>query len=184
MIRFHKFFICLCSLILIASQSLAKKNRDLPHHHSGVLNPYEAGPFDLGLESDDLAILNSGKALMKQPPPKEGELGGGAICVQDIEAPKEAVMAQILDMESYKGKVPKVNECSNYFVKDHEDGTHTIKTKMVVGVLPGYSVSLNYVCCFIEFYLSHHYLYLLSLSISLYSTLHTMTTPITQNTTL
>jgi len=104
------------------------------------LQPYESGPFDLKLGKDDERALGSGKPVMKQKESK-GELGGGAICVQDIEAPKEAVWSQILDLDSYKGKVPKVNNCNNYEVMQNSDGTCTIKTKMVIGVIPGYSVS-------------------------------------------
>lgn len=126
-----------------SGQAVAKKNFNEPHPHSGVLQPYEAGPFDLQLDKKELSTLSAGKPVMKQPPPKEGELGGGAICVQDIEAPKEAVWAQILDLDSYKGKVPKLNECKNYFLKKKEDGTFSIKTKMVVGIVPGYSVSFE-----------------------------------------
>ena len=136
----RSFSVCLF-LALFLCQSWAKKNFDAPHHHKGVLSPYEAGPFELELESDDLDILKSGKPVMKQAPPKDGELAGGAICVQDIAAPKEAVWAQILDLDGYKGKVPKINECKNYKVQKNEDGSCTVKTKMVVGVVPGYSVS-------------------------------------------
>ena len=46
-----------------------------------------------------------------------------------------------MDLNSYKGKVPKVSECENYFEKQNEDGTCTMKTKMGVKVIPGYGVS-------------------------------------------
>ena len=140
----QSFLVCLFSLALFSCQSSsAKKNWDLPHPHKGILTPYEAGPFDLELEGDDLDNLKAGKSVMKQAPAaKDGEMAGGAICVQDIDAPKDAVWAQILDLDSYKGKVPKVNQCENYAVKKNEDGTFNIKTKMVVGVVPGYSVSI------------------------------------------
>ena len=133
-------------VILVAlwtATGAAKKNRDLPHPHSGILKAYEAGPFqDLKLDKNDEKELASGKSVMKHTIPKPGELGGGAICVQDIDAPKEAVWAQILDLDSYKGKVPKVNESKNYVVRTNPDGTTTVKTKMVLGVIPGYSVRL------------------------------------------
>ena len=54
---------------------------------------------------------------------------------------QEAVWNQILDLDSYKGKVPKVSECKNYVAKLNEDGTSTMKTKMAVKVIPGYGVS-------------------------------------------
>jgi len=136
-----------CSLYLtllsLSGLSWAKKNRNLPHGHSGLLQPYESGPFDLKLGKDDEKALGLGKPVMKQKESK-GELAGGAICVQDIEAPKEAVWSQILDLDSYKGKVPKVNNCNNYEVMQNSDGTCTIKTKMVIGVIPGYSYTSFY----------------------------------------
>lgn len=133
------------SLLFVAvwsvATSCAKNSHDVPHPHQGILKAYEPGPFeDLKLDSNDEKLLDSGKPVMKQT---QGEdLGGGAICVQDVEAPKEAVWSQILDLDRYKGKVPKVAESKNYKVQENPDGTHTIKTKMVVGVIPGYSVSM------------------------------------------
>lgn len=132
------------SLLLVALWSVAttssKKDRNLPHAHQGILKAYEPGPFQsLKLDSNDEKLLDEGKPVMKQT---QGEdLGGGAICVQDVDAPKEAVWSQILDLDRYKGKVPKVAESKNYKVQQNPDGTCTIKTKMIVGVIPGYSVS-------------------------------------------
>lgn len=143
----YQSYLSLVALALLSLTSTktcwAKKNRDLPHVHSGLLKPYEAGPLDsVKLDKADEKLLDSGKPVMKQTPPSDdGAVAGGAICVQDVEAPREAVWSQILDFDSYKGKVPKVNESRNYVVKENPDGTHNIKTKMVVGVMPGYSVS-------------------------------------------
>jgi hypothetical protein len=143
--------VLLLSVILSVTTGTAeaRKNRDLPHPHAGILSPYEPGPFkDLRLSSNDEKQLADGKSVMKQTTPKDGELGGGAICVQDIDAPKKAVWKQILDLDSYKGKVPKVNEAKNYFLRENSDGTTTVKTKMVLGVLPGYAYTAFY---------DHHY---------------------------
>lgn len=86
---------------------------------------------------------------MKQIPSSDGGGGGGrAICVQDVMAPRDAVWNQILSLDDYVGKVNKLKECRNYEVKRREDGTWGIKTKMVVGVLPGYSY---------EYYCDHTY---------------------------
>ena len=134
-------------LVCLVAPSWSKKNYNEAHPHQGLLNSYTAGPFDLELNKKELETLSSGKPVMKQPAPKAGELAGRAICVQDVDAPKEAVWAQILDLDSYKGKVPKLNECKNYSVKKNEDGTFQIKTKMVVGILPGYSVRTFLICC-------------------------------------
>jgi hypothetical protein len=126
-------------LTVTCQPCVSRKDRDFPHPHTGVLKPYAAGPFEsLKLDNGDEKELELGRPVMKQS--KGSDLAGGAICVQDVEAPKEAVWSQILDLDSYKGKVPKVNECRNYIVKQNEDGTCTMKTKMVVGVIPGYAV--------------------------------------------
>ncbi len=79
---------------------------------------------------------------MKQLPGDDGdELAGKAICIQDVAAPKKAVWNQILDLNSYKGKVSGLKECKNYLFKvNSREGTVKIKTKMVIGVMPGYSV--------------------------------------------
>lgn len=122
-----------------------RKNRDVPHTHRGVLSSYEPGPFEaLDLSKSDEKILDAGKSIMKQTQGEGDELGGSSICVQDVEAPKEAVWSQILDLDAYKGKVPKVSECKNYVAKLNDDGTSTMKTKMAVKVLPGYGYTSFY----------------------------------------
>merc|ERR1719261_2186172 len=78
------------------------------------------------------------------PPKDNPDAGGSAVCIQDIAAPREAVWNQILGLEAYKGKVPKVQQCENYFEGKNEDGSHCVKTKMVIGVLPGYSYENYY----------------------------------------
>lgn len=132
----HRLFLLLAALAFVTVSS-AKKNRNAPHGHTGLLSVHKAGNFDLDLEDTDEKQLNGGKPVMKQV---EGDAGGGAVCVQDIEAPPDAVWNQILMMEEYKGKVPKVQECTNYVVKKNEDGSFTVKTKQRLGILPGYSV--------------------------------------------
>jgi len=134
----------LASFLTLTTFATAKKDRHAPHPHQGLLKPYQPGPFDLKLDSSDEKNLQAGKAVMKQSMPKPGDLGGGAICVQDVDAPREAVWSQILDYDKYKGKVAKVNEAKNYFVKQNRDGSATIKTKMVLGVIPGYSYTAFY----------------------------------------
>eukprot|EP00593_Proboscia_inermis_P014742 CAMPEP_0171299284 /NCGR_PEP_ID=MMETSP0816-20121228/8096_1 /TAXON_ID=420281 /ORGANISM="Proboscia inermis, Strain CCAP1064/1" /LENGTH=194 /DNA_ID=CAMNT_0011774967 /DNA_START=151 /DNA_END=735 /DNA_ORIENTATION=- len=97
------------------------------------------------VESKDEKILSGGKPVMKQIPDENDPNGGGkAICVQDIGAPKNAVWNQILGLNAYAGKVPKVKECKNYEVTRNADGSSTIKTKMVIGVLPGYKYESYY----------------------------------------
>ena len=137
----------------------AKVDRNAPHGHRGKLSPYPPGPFvGLILTKDDEQTLERGDSVMKQTLPTDSHsAGGAAICVQDVHAPITAVWAQILHMEEYPNKVNKVLKCENYQVQEEEEedaisatATPTnkhvpkkilrIKTKQVLGVLPGYSV--------------------------------------------
>lgn len=136
------------SLLVFATILLltaARKDHSRPHPHQGILKTYQPGPFaDVQLTKADEQKLADGQPVMKQSMPDKNDpvAGGGAICVQDVDAPKDAVWNQILDLDSYKGKVPKVLESRNYYIGETKDGARRIKTKMVLGVLPGYSVSL------------------------------------------
>eukprot|EP00542_Grammatophora_oceanica_P022117 CAMPEP_0194035926 /NCGR_PEP_ID=MMETSP0009_2-20130614/8333_1 /TAXON_ID=210454 /ORGANISM="Grammatophora oceanica, Strain CCMP 410" /LENGTH=260 /DNA_ID=CAMNT_0038677489 /DNA_START=196 /DNA_END=978 /DNA_ORIENTATION=+ len=134
--------LCGCSI----PTTTAKKARDVPHPHQGLLKPHEPGPFaSLSLKAKDEATLAKGNSVMKQDEiSKKGSDGGGAICVQDVQAPTDAVWNQILRMDDYKGKVGKVLECKNYFVKKNKDGSITMKTKQRLGILPGYSYENYY----------------------------------------
>ncbi len=133
-------------LKIVAVVNAKKINRNAPHGHMGLLSQYKPGPFDTVLDKRDEKDLQKGNPVMKQLPGDDGDdLSGKAICVQDVAAPKNAVWNQILDLDSYKGKVNKLKECKNYLVKRNDDGTIRIKTKMVIGVMPGYSVRKKYV---------------------------------------
>ena len=130
-------------LAAVWSTTEAKKDYNKPHGHGPILTPYEPGPFkSLSLNKSDEKKLAEGKSVMKQsmPDPTEENPAGGAICVQDIMAPRDAVWSQILDLDNYKKKVAKVLESKNYKVGKEKDGTFNIKTKMVMGVMPGYKV--------------------------------------------
>lgn len=124
-----------------------KRDYDVPHPHSGKLNAYEPGPFtSIELTPKDEVTLQSGKPVMKQDLPKENDkdAAGGAVCVQDIDAPKEAVLNQILDLDNYKDKVAAVSSCNNYSVQKLADDTFNMKTNMIVKVLPGYKFRNHY----------------------------------------
>ena len=140
-IYFHVKSAILVALCVLCT-TWAKIDRNAGHPHRGKLVPYKPGPFHLQLTRSDEKELDSGKSVMKQirDEGKEG-MGGRAICVQDVDAPRSAVWNQILDFDSYVGKVNKLKECKNYVVVRHKDGSSTIKTKMVIGVIPGYKVS-------------------------------------------
>jgi len=122
-----------------------KKDYNLPHHHRGKLSPYEPGPFSsIELSKKEEQLLENGKSVMKQSLPKPGEVAGGAVCVQDVMAPKDAVWHQILDLDSYPSKVGKVSVSKNYCTNKNDDGTHTVKTRMVMNVMPGYKYESYY----------------------------------------
>ncbi len=144
------FLVCLALFTILALQCVfvqAKINRNAPHGHMGILSPYNPGPFDSVLDKNDEKELEKGNPVMKQLPSDDGDaLSGKAICIQDVAAPKKAVWNQILDLDTYQGKVSKLKECKNYYVKANSDGTIRIKTKMVIGVMPGYSVSYSIEC--------------------------------------
>lgn len=136
----HAALLLLLLPLLLLTTHAKKIDRSAPHHHRGLLSPYTPGPFtDLTLGNADEQDLQSGKSIMKQIPAPAGEKGGRAICVQDVTAPKHAVWNQILDLNHYVGKVDKLKECRNYFRNKNADGTTTIKTKFIVGVLPGFT---------------------------------------------
>lgn len=118
----------------------AKKDRNVAHGHRGKLRPYSPGPFAVKLTAADEATLRSGQPVTKQTVPDDPNAPGTVLCIQDVEAPVSAVWKQILDMDQYNKKVSKVTECKNYFVSKLSNGRVTIKTKQVLGVLPGYSV--------------------------------------------
>jgi len=144
-------------LFLVQCRSI---DRNKPHNHHGILTPYPPGPFlNFQLQPDDEQSLAEGKPVMKQVADTStpsssiqqkknendeghgGGQGGRAICIQDVHAPKEAVWRQILDVDSYGGKVSSVKECKNYsFHVDNKKENIQFKTKMVIGVMPGYSV--------------------------------------------
>jgi len=88
---------------------------------------------------------------MKQSMPSNDEVAegeappsGGALCVQDVEAPVEAVWYQILNLNDYPKKVAKLKSSNNYVEKRNKDGTYNIKTKMVLSAFPGYSFESYY----------------------------------------
>jgi len=137
-------------LLLFLFPDQTRSKRPSSHPHQGLLSPYTPDSFESSppLTPSDEKALAKGLNVMKQLPAIDGGAGGRAICVQDINAPTTHIWNQILDLNNYVGKVPKLKKCENYEVNDNDDGTKTIKTRMVVGVLPGYSY---------EYFINHKY---------------------------
>jgi hypothetical protein len=139
-VRF-KSSLFIVSLAVLFHLSWAKIDRNTAHPHRGKLSRYHPGPFHLKLTASDEKQLLLGKSVMKQVQDEGGSTGGRAICIQDVHAPKCAVWNQILNFDSYVGKVNRLKECKKYFSQKNKDGSTTIKVKMLVGVIPGYKVS-------------------------------------------
>jgi hypothetical protein len=128
------------SLAMLVCCIAGKKDRSQPHGHRGKLQTHTPGPFDVMLAASEEDKLKAGNALLKHYVPANPAEASGSVCVQDVKAPVSAVWHQILDFASYWKKVPMVKECNVYAMQNHADGRVSLKTKHVMGVLPGYSV--------------------------------------------
>jgi hypothetical protein len=138
-----KFMVLLLLTMATNSCSVNKKNRNVPHGHKGKLLPYTPGPFAVKLTAADEKALRSGYPVTTQAVSADPISPATVVCIQDVDAPVSAVWKQILDMDQYHKKVSGVTESRNYFVSTLSGGRMTIKTKQVLGVLPGYSVRMN-----------------------------------------
>lgn len=140
----------LLALLIGSSDSMAVRN--VPHGHQGKLRPITPGPFAIKLTASQEATLKAGDpVIIKQSTPESSS--GGSICIQDVEAPVSAVWHQILDLDNYNTKAPKVVQSNNYVVQQHADGRATLKTKLVFRIFPGLSVGrqsgvLSHCACF------------------------------------
>lgn len=142
MIRSIRFLLL---AIFVLCVDCRKHDYNSAHPHQGILKPYHPGPFDnIQLAKKDEAHLLEGKPVMKQVIPDNPDESGTVLCIQDVNAPKPAVWNQILGLDAYEGKVPKVKECHNYVVRKNADGSHSIKTFMKLGIMPGYSYTNHY----------------------------------------
>jgi hypothetical protein len=147
LIRVNTKFVMVLLLAVATNSCMAnKKNRNLPHGHKGKLRPYSPGPFSVKLTAANEETLKSGYPVTTQAVSADPNAPGTIVCIQDVEAPVSAIWKQILDMDQYHKKVSGVTESRNYFVSKLSGGRMTIKTKQVLGVLPGYSVRRRILC--------------------------------------
>ncbi len=99
----------------------------IPHEHKGVLPAYTGMPSIPTLTAEDLAILDTGKNVLKQTKDGKGS-GGKGIAVQDIHADPTTIWSRITSYSNYPKWVKGVYECETYSnTADH------IKTRMVIG---------------------------------------------------
>jgi len=144
------FMLLLLSMTTAVVES--KKDRNQAHPHSGVLAPHQPGTFSVSISEKEEEQLEQGKSVMKQTLPSSSDMesgdappSGGVLCIQDVEAPVEAVWGQILNFNDYVSKVGALRSSQNYSVKQNkEDDTANIKTKMVLSAFPGYSFESYY----------------------------------------
>ena len=111
-----------------------------PHMNDGVNTPFATAKPNAKLSGAELATLGEGKVVTRQVV-SEGGKGGRAMAVQDVAATVETVWDHILAFGDYPKMVAGVQECENYEVTRHRNGTETIKTRMKLGMM---GVKLEY----------------------------------------
>jgi len=120
----------------------------VPHPHRGKLKPFVPGPPALKLSASDQAKLDAGEMITLQTKDASG-VGGRATAVQAVHAPPKYIWKQLLDLDSYVGKVEKLSVCKTYFdQKEGIDGSRRIKARFLVKAAPGFGF---------EYFCDHHY---------------------------
>lgn len=82
-----------------------------PHPHQGVLPKITGAPPIPTLTAADLAILASGKSVLKQT---KTDTGGRGTAIQEIHAAPAAIWSKITSYANYPTWVDGVHECSVY----------------------------------------------------------------------
>lgn len=104
-----------------------------PHPHRETRTPFTPASVIVPvLTSADLATLDRGEVVLRQTHDRSSGIGAA---IEDVAAPPGVVWSQLLDFDSYAGKVPRVKVCENY-----EVCKNVLKTRFVVRCCPGYNV--------------------------------------------
>lgn len=135
----HHHFVLVGSLsaFLLSASFCEGSNFNRPHHHQGVVTPYEPKAPDMKLNNEALNLLKKGKTYKSQT--SEGGSGRGIVVV-DILAPTATVWSRILDFDNYNKMVTGVVQSSNYNVVKHKPSrsnnflSETIYTRMKIGL--------------------------------------------------
>jgi hypothetical protein len=112
------------------------------HPHEGKLRPYNgAGPLLLDLDRHALDTLASGKLYKKTL--TEGDNANRIVAVQDVNAPTEKVLGQILDFDEYSNKAPQTLESGVYKRRANLDApdTETVFFRLKTG-MRGFSMQV------------------------------------------
>jgi len=129
------FSIQLTCFFLVPQVNGSDKNK--PHKHQGVLEPYSSEKPRMNLKEKQLQDLLAGKTVLQQL--VQGG-GGRAIVIQDVHAPSDIVWDRILDFSGYPKMVPKLAQCECYSV-EKEDCCCKIRTRME---MRAFGVKLEY----------------------------------------
>lgn len=124
---------------LLAGAPAYAANPDVPHPHSGLVEPFAGAPPRAALSPEQLQKLAEGEAILSTV---EGERGGRAMAVQDVKASPETVWNRILAFRDYPEMVKYVTECEPYA----EDG-NDLRVRFVLKIL-----TFRY-----EYYIRHDY---------------------------
>jgi len=120
-------------LVSLALVTLLGADPNKPHPHTGVLDPFTAGPPP-ALSASEAAGLKAGKPVQKSVEMPNGT-GGRALAVFDVAAPPEVVWSCINDIKNYPKMVPGVAETQIYDVSGQ-----VTRAKYTLALL-GYKVS-------------------------------------------
>lgn len=93
-------------------------NFNKPHSHTGKVEPFKPGDPKIKIDGKAKSILKSGKPYQTQV--VEGDSGGTALVIQDVDAPTHVVWDRILDYDNYANMVPKTIDSKNYKVVPHK----------------------------------------------------------------
>jgi hypothetical protein len=124
---------------LLAAGPAQAADPDSPHPHRGIVEPFVGAPPSAALSAAQLRTLAGGEAVLATV---EGDQGGRAIAVQDVEASPETVWDRITAFRQYPEMVNYVAECEPY----REDGSD-LRVRFVLKIL-----TFRY-----EYYIRHDY---------------------------
>lgn len=116
---------------LVCKNSIAA-NKEKPHGHQGVLEPYDGKPLPVHLNTDQKSRLEKGEAVISNE--RNGKSGRG-IVIQDINASIPICMEKIRDLKNYNKMVPHVKSVDIYETMNFLNGSSKTGAKFDVGLL-------------------------------------------------
>jgi Polyketide cyclase / dehydrase and lipid transport len=107
----------------------ADKNK--PHGHRGVLEPYDGHHIPYTISQEQNAKLDAGEYATILT--RAGKSGRGVI-IQDVHAPPNVCMDRIRDLANYHKMVPNLKSIEISNEVKHPNGTVTTRAKFNVGI--------------------------------------------------